>query len=148
PARTPGVPLRRPGHLFHERAFWPSHTPRRNLEGFRIPACCDGRMILRGLSSRRQISVLHLFEMKISDPSQLLDVPKLIEAYYARRPDPSIPAQRVSFGTSGHRGSAFTSSFNEWHVLAISQAICRYRSQQGIDGPLFLGIDTHAVSGP
>ena len=86
--------------------------------------------------------------MKISDPSQLLDVPKLIEAYYARRPDPSIPAQRVSFGTSGHRGSAFTSSFNEWHVLAISQAICRYRSQQGIDGPLFLGIDTHAVSGP
>jgi phosphoglucomutase len=85
---------------------------------------------------------------KVADPSLLVDVPKLVAAYYTLRPDASIPEQRVSFGTSGHRGSPFTSSFNEWHVLAISQAICRHRSQQGIDGPLFLGIDTHAVSEP
>src|SRR3954469_8047180 len=85
---------------------------------------------------------------RVAEPSLLVDVPKLVAAYYTLRPDASIPEQRVSFGTSGHRGSPFTSSFNEWHVLAISQAICRYRSQQGIDGPLFLGIDTHAVSEP
>jgi phosphoglucomutase len=78
----------------------------------------------------------------------LVDVPKLIAAYYSEIPDPSVPAQRVSFGTSGHRGSAFTTSFNEWHVLAISEAICRYRKTQSIDGPLFVGIDTHALSGP
>ena len=78
----------------------------------------------------------------------LVNVPKLITAYYTEVPDPSVPEQRVAFGTSGHRGSAFTKSFNERHVLAISQAICLHRRQQGIDGPLFLGIDTHALSTP
>lgn len=78
----------------------------------------------------------------------LVNVPRLISAYYTGRPDPSVPAQRVAFGTSGHRGSSFDDAFNEWHVLAISQAICDYRRQQGIDGPLFLGIDTHALSTP
>src|SRR5947199_1178011 len=81
-------------------------------------------------------------------PVMLLDVAKLVTAYYAEIPDPSVPAQRVAFGTSGHRGSSFERTFNEWHVLAISEAICRYRRQQGIDGPLFLGFDTHALSVP
>ncbi len=85
---------------------------------------------------------------KPAQPAMLVSVPKLVTAYYSNIPDPSVPAQRVEFGTSGHRGSAFDNSFNEWHVLAISQAICQYRKQQGIDGPLFLGIDTHALSTP
>jgi phosphoglucomutase len=80
--------------------------------------------------------------------SDLVDVPKLIAAYYEQRPDPHIPAQRVLFGTSGHRGSSFDLSFNEWHILAITQAICLYRQGHKIDGPLFLGIDTHALSRP
>ncbi len=80
--------------------------------------------------------------------AMLVDVPKLVSAYYTGIPDVSLPAQRVSFGTSGHRGSAFENSFNEHHVVAISQAICEYRKQRGIDGPLFLGIDTHALSVP
>jgi phosphoglucomutase len=78
----------------------------------------------------------------------LVNVAKLITAYYAEMPDPTVAAQRVAFGTSGHRGSAFDGSFNERHVLAITQAICHYRSARGIDGPLFLGIDTHALSEP
>jgi phosphoglucomutase len=78
----------------------------------------------------------------------LVDVPRLITAYYSERPDPSIASQRVAFGTSGHRGSSFDVGFNEAHVLAISQAISEYRKQQGIDGPLFLGFDTHALSAP
>lgn len=78
----------------------------------------------------------------------LLNVPKLVTAYYTKIPDWAVPAHRVAFGTSGHRGSAFETSFNEWHVLAITQSICQYRNQQGIDGPLFLGIDTHALSEP
>jgi phosphoglucomutase len=77
-----------------------------------------------------------------------VDIPKLITAYYVERPDPGIPEQRVSFGTSGHRGSSFSVAFNEWHILAITQAICLYRKQQGIDGPLFIGMDTHALSKP
>ncbi len=81
-------------------------------------------------------------------PSMLVDVPRLITAYFCERPDPSVSAQQVAFGTSGHRGSAFDRTFNEWHVLAISQAICDYRKQRGIAGPLFLGIDTHALSAP
>jgi phosphoglucomutase len=85
---------------------------------------------------------------KPADPGMLVDVPRLITAYYADLPDPSIAAQRVAFGTSGHRGSSFDRAFNEWHILAISQAICLYRKQQQIDGPLFLGIDTHALSVP
>ncbi|MBP1688929.1 MAG: alpha-D-glucose phosphate-specific phosphoglucomutase, partial [Deltaproteobacteria bacterium] len=78
----------------------------------------------------------------------LVNVPRLVTAYYTEVPDPSAPEQRVAFGTSGHRGSAFEKSFNEWHILAISQAICLYRKQQKIDGPLFLGMDTHALSVP
>ena len=78
----------------------------------------------------------------------LVDVPRLVTAYYTEVPDPSVPEQRVSFGTSGHRGSAFDKAFNERHILAISQAICQYREQKKIDGPLFLGMDTHALSVP
>ena len=81
-------------------------------------------------------------------PSTLIDVDKLVSAYLMEAPDPTIPAQRVMFGTSGHRGSAFDRSFNEWHVLAITQAICHYRRAHNIDGPLFLGMDTHALSQP
>jgi phosphoglucomutase len=80
--------------------------------------------------------------------ASLVDIPRLITAYYSERPDPGIVAQRVAFGTSGHRGSSFDSSFNEFHVLAISQAICEYRRRQNIDGPLFIGYDTHALSAP
>jgi phosphoglucomutase len=78
----------------------------------------------------------------------LVDVAKLVSAYYTEIPDPAVPAQRVAFGTSGHRGSSFEKSFNERHILAISQAICLYRARAKIDGPLFLGIDTHALSIP
>jgi phosphoglucomutase len=80
--------------------------------------------------------------------SNLANVPRLVTAYFADRPDPKIREQRVSFGTSGHRGSALDRAFNEWHILAITQAICDYRSGKGINGPLFLGIDTHALSEP
>jgi len=83
-----------------------------------------------------------------ADPSMLINVPQLITAYYTGKPDPAVPAQRVSFGTSGHRGSSFTNSFNEGHILAIAQAICDYRREQKISGPLFLAKDTHALSEP
>jgi phosphoglucomutase len=83
-----------------------------------------------------------------AEASDLVDVPKLIAAYYEAQPDAAIAAQRVIFGTSGHRGSSLLCSFNEWHILAITQAICLYRKQHKIDGPLFLGIDTHALSQP
>lgn len=85
---------------------------------------------------------------KLAPSSLLVDIPTLLAAYVDLRPDPSVPAQRVAFGTSGHRGSSFDRSFNEWHVLAISQAICEYRQSKGIDGPLYIGIDTHALSQP
>ena len=85
---------------------------------------------------------------KPAPQSLLVDVPKLLAAYADLRPDPAVPAQRVAFGTSGHRGSSFERSFNEWHVLAISQAICEYRKGKGIDGPLYIGFDTHALSQP
>jgi phosphoglucomutase len=85
---------------------------------------------------------------KPADPLILVNVPRLLTAYYELRPDPSDPRQRVLFGTSGHRGSATEAAFNEWHILAITQAICDYRKLQGIGGPLFLGIDTHALSEP
>jgi phosphoglucomutase len=78
----------------------------------------------------------------------LVNVPRLVTAYFTGKPDPSIPSQRVAFGTSGHRGSAFDNAFNEAHILAISQAICHHRSRSGINGPLFIGIDTHALSEP
>ncbi|MEJ2552416.1 MAG: hypothetical protein P8Z34_17225 [Anaerolineales bacterium] len=89
-----------------------------------------------------------LFAGKPAEASMLVNVPKLITAYYTEVPDPSMPEQRVSFGTSGHRGSALEKAFNEGHILAISQAICLYRRQQKINGPLFLGMDTHALSVP
>jgi phosphoglucomutase len=85
---------------------------------------------------------------KPAEASMLVDVAKLITAYYSETPDSAVPAQRVAFGTSGHRGSAFSTSFNEAHVLAITQAICLYRQAQRIDGPLFMGRDTHALSVP
>src|ERR1700677_2130293 len=78
----------------------------------------------------------------------LVDVAKLVTAYYSVHPDPGEPAQRVAFGTSGHRGSALTATFNEDHILATTQAICEYRAGHGIDGPLYLGVDTHALSAP
>ena len=88
------------------------------------------------------------FAGKPPAPDMLVHVPRLITAYYSESPDPAAAAQRVAFGTSGHRGTAFKTSFNEDHILAITQAICLYRKQQGTDGPLFLGIDTHALSTP
>jgi phosphoglucomutase len=88
------------------------------------------------------------FAGKPAAPSMLVNVPRLVTAYYTETPHASVPAQRVAFGTSGHRGSALEKAFNEWHVLAISQAICLYRKEKKIDGPLFLGMDTHALSVP
>jgi phosphoglucomutase len=82
------------------------------------------------------------------DPSMLVNVPRLVTAYFAGKPDPAIKSQRVSFGTSGHRGSSFSNSFNEAHILATSHAICLYRHRNGITGPLFIGIDTHALAEP
>jgi len=91
---------------------------------------------------------IHPLAGQPAPPALLVDVPRLLACYYDDVPDPALPAQRVAFGTSGHRGSSFERSFNEVHVLAITQAICEYRRQRGIDGPLFLGIDTHALSQP
>ncbi|RMT78589.1 phosphoglucomutase (alpha-D-glucose-1,6-bisphosphate-dependent) [Pseudomonas viridiflava] len=88
------------------------------------------------------------FAGKLAPAQLLVDIPRLVTAYYTGQPDASVATQRVSFGTSGHRGTSFELSFNEWHVLAISQAICLYRQAKGIDGPLFLGADTHALSTP
>jgi len=85
---------------------------------------------------------------KPAEASRLVNIPRLVTAYYSESPDPAVPAQRVAFGTSGHRGSAFDKAFNETHILAISQAICQYRKQKKIEGPLFLGMDTHALSVP
>ncbi|GII61582.1 phosphoglucomutase, alpha-D-glucose phosphate-specific [Sphaerisporangium krabiense] len=85
---------------------------------------------------------------KPAQASDLVDVPRLVTAYYALHPDPGRPEQRVSFGTSGHRGSSLDTAFNEDHIAATSQAICEYRARQGVDGPLFLGVDTHALSEP
>jgi phosphoglucomutase len=85
---------------------------------------------------------------KVAEPSMLANIPRLVTAYFAETPDPSVPAQRVAFGTSGHRGSALNNAFNEAHILAISQAICDHRVKAGIDGPLFVGIDTHALAEP
>ena len=85
---------------------------------------------------------------KIAKPSMLVNVPRLVTAYFNGKPDPKVASQRVAFGTSGHRGSAYDNAFNEAHILAISQAICHHRSRNGITGPLFIGIDTHALSEP
>ncbi|MGW5667244.1 phosphoglucomutase (alpha-D-glucose-1,6-bisphosphate-dependent) [Micromonospora sp. NPDC003776] len=83
-----------------------------------------------------------------AEPADLVDVPRLVTAYYAEHPDPADPAQQVSFGTSGHRGSSLRNAFNEDHILAVTQALCDYRREQGLDGPLFLARDTHALSAP
>jgi phosphoglucomutase len=85
---------------------------------------------------------------KPAPPALLVDVAGLVKAYYTARPDPAVPAQRVAFGTSGHRGSSLAAGFNEAHILAVTQAICLYRRAHGIDGPLFIGCDTHALSEP
>jgi phosphoglucomutase len=83
---------------------------------------------------------------KPPEPSMLANIPRLVSAYYTQHPDPSKPEERVAFGTSGHRGSSLNAAFTETHILAITQAICQYRREQSIDGPVFLGIDTHALS--
>jgi phosphoglucomutase len=85
---------------------------------------------------------------KIAPPSMLANVPRLVTAYFAEKPDPKIASQRVAFGTSGHRGSAFNNAFNEAHIISISQALCDHRQRSGISGPLFIGIDTHALAEP
>src|SRR5438552_10908975 len=85
---------------------------------------------------------------KLAPASSLVDLSKLVSAFFAERPDPANPAERVKFGTSGHRGSSLTRSFNEAHIVAITQAIWEYRKAHGIGGPLFLGRDTHALSAP
>ena len=101
------------------------------------------------------MSVKGRYNMKLSplagkpaEPAMLVNVPRLVTAYYAAWPDPAIAAQRVAFGTSGHRGSAFDVAFNEAHILATTQAICLYRVARQINGPLFMGMDTHALSEP
>jgi phosphoglucomutase len=85
---------------------------------------------------------------KTAHPLMLVNIPRLVTAYFAGKPDPSVPSQRVAFGTSGHRGSAFNNAFNEHHILAISQAVCDHRLKAGVTGPLFIGIDTHALAEP
>ena len=90
----------------------------------------------------------HQLAGKLAPHEMLVNVPRLVSAYYTNQPDPGQPAHRVAFGTSGHRGSSHTYSFNETHILAISQAICEYRKMQGYSGPLYMGMDTHALSEP
>jgi phosphoglucomutase len=85
---------------------------------------------------------------ELPEPADLVDVERLLAAYYEQRPDPSDPLQHVGFGTSGHRGSSLSGTFTDAHVAAISEAVCRYREGEGIDGPLYLGRDTHALSEP
>ncbi len=92
--------------------------------------------------------MVHALAGKPAPRSLLVNVPRLVSAYYTTHPDPEQPSQRVSFGTSGHRGSSLKAAFNEDHLLAIAQAVCEYRASQGIDGPLFVGLDTHALSEP
>jgi phosphoglucomutase len=106
-------------------------------------------MISHGFHRGNQVAaVINPLAGKTVDPSMLANIPRLVTAYFAGKPDPSVPAQRVAFGTSGHRGSAFNNAFNEAHILAISQAVCDHRLARGITGPLFVGIDTHALAEP
>ncbi|MGY8804737.1 MAG: alpha-D-glucose phosphate-specific phosphoglucomutase, partial [bacterium] len=91
---------------------------------------------------------IHPLAGKLADKSMLVNVPRLVSDYYTEKPNAKESTQRVAFGTSGHRGSSLRCSFNEDHILVAAQAVCIYRSEQGIDGPLFLGIDTHALSEP
>ncbi|MBI3781828.1 MAG: alpha-D-glucose phosphate-specific phosphoglucomutase, partial [Deltaproteobacteria bacterium] len=94
------------------------------------------------------MSNLSPYAGKPPHPSMLVNIARLVTAYYSQRPDPLVREQRVAFGTSGHRGSSLKSAFNEAHIVTITEAICRYRKSEGIDGPLFLGMDTHALSEP
>src|SRR5512142_2213188 len=103
---------------------------------------------IRGARQGRNEVANHQRAGQRPDASMLVDVPRLITAYYTEKPDPAIAEQRVAFGTSGHRGSSLKAAFNEIHILATTQAICEWRRARGIDGPLFLGIDTHALSEP
>ena len=102
----------------------------------------------QALASQARPSRISPLAGQMAPLSALVDVRKLVAAYWADAPDPTVAAQRVAFGTSGHRGTALDRSFNEWHVLAITQAICDYRKSKGIGGPLYMGIDTHALSAP
>jgi phosphoglucomutase len=109
-------------------------------------ACLD-----LGSNRRNETEVLMSVDKMAGKPAPrdlLINVPRLISAYYTYQPDPANPAQRVAFGTSGHRGSSLKRTFNEHHIWAISQAICEYRQAQGITGPLYIGMDTHALSEP
>jgi phosphoglucomutase len=103
---------------------------------------------LRGLSLRGRRMAMHPLAGKPAPRAMLVNIPRLVAAYYTRKPDPADPAQRVAFGTSGHRGCSTKGGFNEDHVLAIAQAICEHRAAKKIDGPLFAGMDTHALSEP
>src|SRR4051812_24245160 len=94
------------------------------------------------------VADVHPAAGKQASPDALTNVPRLVTAYFASKPDPADPAQRVAFGTSGHRGSSLKNSFNENHILATTQAICDYRREIGLNGPLFIGIDTHALAEP
>ena len=91
---------------------------------------------------------IHPLAGEVAPKSLLANIPRLVSAYYTHQPDVSEPTQQVAFGTSGHRGSSLKNSFNQDHILAISQALCEYRTSQHIDGPLFMGMDTHALSEP
>jgi phosphoglucomutase len=97
---------------------------------------------------RGQVSAPHPAAGKPVDQASLQNIPRLVTAYFASKPDPADPAQRVAFGTSGHRGSSLKNSFNEDHILATTQAICDHRRETGLTGPLFIGIDTHALAEP
>ena len=122
-----------------------------SLQG--VPLARDGKdhsvhVIMGEPAAAERIMTIDPRAGTLVETENVLDVSKLIQAFFDRKPDISVAAQRVKFGTSGHRGSAFDTTFNEDHILAITQAICRYRASQGIDGPLFLGRDTHALSRP
>src|SRR5262249_24716749 len=136
-----GVRIR--GHHSGHAAGQRLHAPAGSVSRRGCGAARSGRNPVAALT----MAISHLAGRPA--PKDLLnDVDGLVRAFYDTKPDLDDPAQRVSFGTSGHRGSALRGSFTEAHILAISQAICDYRATQGIDGPLFIGKDTHAVSGP
>src|SRR5579871_3857488 len=91
---------------------------------------------------------IHPLAGKPVPPSMLANIPRLVTAYFSGKPDPKVATQRVAFGTSGHRGSSFNLAFNEGHILSVSQAVCDYRAEKNLTGPLFIGIDTHALAEP
>src|SRR6201996_2532830 len=111
-------------------------------------SCRDRPSSRQAFKGTNVAAELHPLAGKPATPSMLTNIPRLVTAYFAGKPDPAVPAQRVSFGTSGHRGSAFNNAFNENHILAISQALCDHRKSRGVTGPLFVGIDTHALAEP